>query len=90
MGSVPSFYGDPDLHEEHAGGGHHRGDKLEPKFGIKMIGLVGALLMISYLLVTSARRSDFKKSTRSASVDQPWNEFSTEGLSPYMPNHSMT
>jgi hypothetical protein len=53
-------HGDPDLSEEHAGGDHRCGDKSEPKFGMKMIGIVGVSLMISYILVTSVHRSDFK------------------------------
>ena len=53
-------HGGPDLPEEHAGGGHCRGVTSEQEFGMKIIGVVGVLLMISYRLVTSARRSDFK------------------------------
>ena len=53
-------HGDPELPEEHSGGDPRRGVKSEQEFGMKMIGIVGVLLMISYRLVTSARRSDFK------------------------------
>ena len=41
-------HGDPDLPEEHAGGGPCRGVQSEQEFGMKMIGVVGVLLMISY------------------------------------------
>ena len=41
-------HGDPDLPEEHAGGDPRRGDQSEQEFGMKMIGIVGELLMISY------------------------------------------
>jgi hypothetical protein len=41
-------HGDPDLPEEHPGGDPRRGDQSEQDFGMKMIGVVGVLLMISY------------------------------------------
>ena len=64
-------HGDPDLPEEHAGGGPRRGDQSEQKFGMKMIGLVGVSSMISYCLVTSARRSDFKIGKVRLTNDEP-------------------
>ena len=50
----------PDLPEEHAGGGLRRGDLSEQKFSMKTIGIVGVSLMISYCLATSARRSGLR------------------------------
>ena len=41
-------HGDPDLPEEHAGGDPRRGVKPEQEFGMKMIGIVGVSLMISF------------------------------------------